>query len=163
MRGWALTRSRVGERSGQGGQFAGGLQRIAGRDDPPELVEPRRLSASRLTSRCPSCGGLNEPPNSPIRMPGRRAAGARARTAEFESAAEGRSRPGLARPAHPVFERGQLLDADRPARMHPAGGDADLGAEAELAAIGELGRGVVQQDGRIDLVEEALRRRRDLR
>ena len=34
--------------------------------------------------------------------------------------------------------------------MRP-GGDADLGAEAELAAIGELRRGVVQDDGRIDL------------
>ena len=33
-------------------------------------------------------------------------------------------------------------------------GDADLAAKAELAAIGELGRGVVQQDGGIDLVEE---------
>jgi hypothetical protein len=38
----------------------------------------------------------------------------------------------------------QLLDADRAARMHAAGGDADLGAEAEFAAIGELGRGVVE-------------------
>ena len=70
------------------------------------------------------------------------------------------SRPGLARAADAVFERGQLLDADRPARMHPAGGDADLGAEAELAAIGELGRGVVQHDGRIDLGQEALGGRR---
>jgi hypothetical protein len=41
--------------------------------------------------------------------------------------------------ADAVFERGELLDADRPARMHAAGRDADLGAEAELAAIGELG------------------------
>jgi hypothetical protein len=63
---------------------------------------------------------------------------------------------GPGRAAHAVFERGQLLDADRPARMHLAGGDADLGAHAELAAIGELRRGIVQQDGRIDLVEEAL-------
>ena len=38
--------------------------------------------------------------------------------------------------------------------MEAAGGDADLGAEAELAAIGELGRGVVQHDRGIDLVEE---------
>ena len=35
---------------------------------------------------------------------------------------------------------------DRAAGMHPAGGDADLRAEAELAAVGELGRGVVQHD-----------------
>jgi hypothetical protein len=65
----------------------------------------------------------------------------------------------LKEPAHAVFERCQLLDANRPARMHLAGGDADLGAHAELAAVGELGRGVVQQDGRVDLVEEPLDRR----
>ena len=28
-----------------------------------------RLSAVRATSRCPSCGGLNEPPKRPIRRP----------------------------------------------------------------------------------------------
>ena len=49
------------------------------------------------------------------------------------------------------LKRGELLDADRPARMQPAGGDADLGAEAELAAVGELRRGVVQHDRGIDL------------
>ncbi len=43
-----------------------------------------------------------------------------------------------------------------------AGGDADLGAEAELAAVGELRRGVVQHDRRIDLVEELLGCRRVL-
>jgi hypothetical protein len=40
--------------------------------------------------------------------------------------------------------------------MHLAGGDADLAAHAEFAAIGKLRRGIVQQDGGIDLVEEAL-------
>ena len=58
------------------------------------------------------------------------------------------SRPGLARAVHAVFEARQLLDADRAARVHPAGGDADLGAHAELAAVGELGGGVVQHDRR---------------
>ena len=43
--------------------------------------------------------------------------------------------------------------------MHAAGGDADLGPEAELAAVGELGRGVVQNDRRIDLPQETLGRR----
>ena len=42
--------------------------------------------------------------------------------------------------------------------MHAAGRDADLGAEAEFAAVGELSRGVVQHDGRIHLVQEFLRR-----
>jgi hypothetical protein len=35
-----------------------------------------------------------------------------------------------------------------------AGGDADLRAEAELAAVGELGRGVHQHDRAVDLAEE---------
>jgi len=39
-----------------------------------------------------------------------------------------------------------------------AGGDADLGAKAELAAVGELRRGVVQHDRGIDLIEKFLRR-----
>ena len=40
--------------------------------------------------------------------------------------------------------------------MEFAGGNPDLGAEAELAAIGELRRGVVQHDRGIDLAEEFL-------
>ena len=48
-----------------------------------------------------------------------------------------------------------MLDPDRAARMHTAGGNADLGAHADLAAVGELGRRIVQQDRRIEFVEEA--------
>jgi hypothetical protein len=59
--------------------------------------------------------------------------------------------PHLPATAHAVFERGQLLDADRPARMHTPGGDADLGTEAEFAAIGKLRRSIVQDDCGIDL------------
>ena len=62
-----------------------------------------------------------------------------------------RLRPRLAVAADAIFEAGELFDADRAAGVHLAGGDADLAAEAELAAIGELGRGVVEQDRRIDL------------
>src|ERR1700722_20719859 len=58
--------------------------------------------------------------------------------------------------AHPVLERAELLEPNRPARVHAPGGDADLGAEAELSAVGELGRGVVQDDRRIDLLQEPL-------
>ena len=47
-------------------------------------------------------------------------------------------------------------DADWAARMHLAGGDADLAAHAELAAIGKLCRGIVQENGGIDFGEEAL-------
>src|SRR5262245_28889094 len=49
-------------------------------------------------------------------------------------------RPHLPRPAHHVLEGGELLDADGAARVQAAGGDADLGAHPELAAVGELGR-----------------------
>src|SRR5687768_13935711 len=57
------------------------------------------------------------------------------------------SRPDLPGPADTVVEAGELLDADRPARMEAPGGNADLGAEAELPAVGELGGSVVQDDG----------------
>ncbi len=38
--------------------------------------------------------------------------------------------------------------------MQPAGRDPDLRAEAEFAAVGELGRGVMKHDGRIDLAQK---------
>ena len=38
--------------------------------------------------------------------------------------------------------------------MHAAGGDTDLAAEAELAAVGELSRSVVRDDGAIDLAQK---------
>jgi hypothetical protein len=58
--------------------------------------------------------------------------------------------PRLPAAMYAVFESRQLLDADRAPRVQPASRDADLGAEAELAAIGELRRGIVQNDRRID-------------
>src|SRR5581483_11025216 len=67
------------------------------------------------------------------------------------------SRPRLPTAAHAVFEARQLLDTDRPARVHSPGRDADFRAEAELAAIGELGRSVVQNDRGIDLGQKFLR------
>src|ERR1700676_5090963 len=57
-----------------------------------------------------------------------------------------RSRPGLPGAVNAIFEAGQLLGADRATRMELAGGDADLGAETEFAAIGELRRGIMQHD-----------------
>ncbi len=68
----------------------------------------------------------------------------------------GKSWPRLPAAAYAIFETGELLDPDRAARMHPPGGDADLGAEAELAAVGELRRGIVQHDRRIDFAQEFL-------
>src|ERR1700687_137913 len=67
------------------------------------------------------------------------------------------SRPRLPGAMDAVFETGQLLGADRAAGVKFPGGDADLRAEDELAAIGKLGRCVVQHDRRIDLVEKFAR------
>ena len=63
--------------------------------------------------------------------------------------ARGCSRPDLPRAADAVFEGGELLDPHGPSRMHAAGRDADLGAETEFTAIGELRRGIVQDDRRM--------------
>src|SRR5262249_7274530 len=68
------------------------------------------------------------------------------------------SRPDLPRTAHAIFEAGQLLDADRTARVKTASGDADLRAKPDLAAVGELRRGVVQHDRGIALAQELPRR-----
>src|SRR5690606_28713291 len=67
-----------------------------------------------------------------------------------------RSRPCLAAAAHDVLVAGQLLGADRAARVDPARCDADLGAHAELAAVRELRGRVVQQDRAVELAQETL-------
>src|SRR5262249_53327986 len=67
-------------------------------------------------------------------------------------------RPRLSVAAYAIFEAGQLFDSDRSTGVEPSGGNADLGAETELAAVGKLRRRVVQHDGRIDLAEKPLRR-----
>ena len=69
----------------------------------------------------------------------------------------GESRPGLSGTVDAVFEARQLLGAHGPPRVELAGGDTDLGAEAEFAAVGKLRRGVVQHDRGVDLVQEFLR------
>ena len=53
----------------------------------------------------------------------------------------------------PLF-RQQPFDADGPARVDPRGADADLGAEAEAEAVGEARRGVGEDAGRVDGVDE---------
>src|SRR5205807_7284593 len=142
-----------------------------------------RLIANRLMARWAICGGLNEPPSKPMRMPlvwiGMVLATDDEETdASFNGSTANafcltrflhanrctlrlktlcRSRPRLSGAVDPIFEAGQLLGADRAAGVEFAGGDPDLSAEAEFAAVGELRRGVVQHDRRIDLVEEPLR------
>ena len=57
-----------------------------------------------------------------------------------------------ARAAHHVLVTRQLLHAHRPAGVELIGRNADLRAHAELAAVGELCRGVVQHDRAVDLL-----------
>src|SRR3546814_20064011 len=66
-----------------------------------------------------------------------------------------RAWPDVAPATHLVLVAGQLLGANGAAGVQLAGGNADLGPPAELAAVGELGRGVVHHDAGIDLVQEA--------
>ena len=60
------------------------------------------------------------------------------------------SRSHLSRTSHHVLVTGQLLDPDRSACMKLVGRDPDLGAHAELAAVGELRGRVVQNDRAVD-------------
>src|SRR6478735_7942571 len=121
----------------------------------------RRLIANRLMARCAACGGLNEPPSRPTRMPlvwkGMACAADCDCISRVTARAGLRSRPRLPGAVNAIFEARQLLGADRAAGVEFAGGDADLGAEAEFATVGELRRCVVQHDRRIDFVEEFLR------
>src|SRR3982074_3615732 len=64
------------------------------------------------------------------------------------------SRPRLPGAVGAVFATGQLLGADRATGVKFAGGDPDFRAEAEFAAVGELGRCVMQHDRRIHFVEK---------
>src|SRR3954467_7399107 len=125
-----------------------------------------RLSANRLMARCAACGGLKEPPSRPMRMPlvwnGMAGVSDGATRTGFNGMSPARSRPRLPAAVHAIFEAGELLGSNRPAGVEFSGGDADLGAEAELAAVGKLRRCVMQHDRRIDLVEEFLRGRRIL-
>jgi len=48
-------------------------------------------------------------------------------------------RPNLPLPPHYILIGRELLSPHGTPRMEPVRGDADFGAEAELAAVGELG------------------------
>src|SRR6185312_2012159 len=75
-----------------------------------------------------------------------------------------RARPNLAanlaanlpRTAHNPLRAGQFAEPHRPAGVQFLGRDADFGAESELAAVGEPGRGVDHDDRGVDLGEESL-------
>src|SRR5205085_4382353 len=57
-----------------------------------------------------------------------------------------------------VLDRGELAQAHRTAGVQLLRTDPDLGAEAELLAVGEPRRGVHRHHGRVDLTAEAPRR-----
>ena len=111
-----------------------------------------RRRASSATWRWPSCAGLNDPPNRPTRLRLRspkRGTGSWIRgvfpTGVFNvtwSRCRARSGTYLPGAAHQVTVGGKLLQSDRPAGMDAPGGDADLGAETEFAAVAELRGGV---------------------
>src|SRR5262245_4401248 len=163
MRGWRASVLAATMRSGSGASPRVSLSGLPGVTSHHTRSRASRFIAIRQASRWASCGGSKVPPNRPICMPG--ACGGNATRPDGITRPAGRretsrqSRPDLPAAANAVFEAGELIDADRTARMKAAGGDADLGAEPKLAAVGELGGGVVQHDRGIDLTQEFLRRR----
>src|SRR4051794_20363630 len=66
------------------------------------------------------------------------------------------SAPGLAGAADDVLGGGELAEAHGAAGVELLGADADLGAEAELFAVDEAGRGVDEDGGGVDLGGEAV-------
>ena len=91
------------------------------------------------TRGAPRCGGLNVPP----RMPTRATRPLRQRT--------------WPSPSTRYLIRAQLAQADRPAGVELLRRVADLGAHAELAAVGEARRGVDVDAGRVDAALERAR------
>ena len=67
-----------------------------------------------------------------------------------------RSPPHLPVAVDDVLHARQLAQPHRAAGVQLLGGDADLGPEAELAAVDEAGRGVDEHGGGVDLATEAL-------
>src|SRR3546814_6876259 len=72
------------------------------------------------------------------------------------------SRPRLAAPAHEPFICGEPFERDGAARVQASRRDADLCPQAEFAAVGELGRGVVHDDRAVDIGQESFGHRRIL-
>ena len=100
-------------------------------------AELRRAPPARRAG-APRCGGLNVPPRMPTR-----ATPAQARTWPVA--------------LDQVLERAQLAQADRAAGVQLLRRVADLGAHAELAAVGEARRGVDVDAGRVDAALERAR------
>src|SRR5438067_9252892 len=63
--------------------------------------------------------------------------------------------PGLTVSPYDVLVGGELAERHRPPGVELLGGDADLGPEAELLAVGESGGGVDGDGARVDGADEA--------
>src|SRR5690349_11577256 len=90
--------------------------------------------SSSATRRCARWMGSNVPPRTPTPPAARRAM--RARAARLRLLAD------LTVATHLVLVRRELAQPHRSARVQAIGADADLGAEAELEAVGEARRRV---------------------
>src|SRR5690348_2664717 len=186
MRGWRASLRAAARRSASGARPRVSLSGLPGVTSHHTRSSPIRRIANRQAARCAAWGGSNVPPNRPMRMP--RACGGkigqprrsnRVATGRRESvsplmiserdpsrqiAAGGAGgltaalRPRLSVAAYAVFETGELFHADRSAGVEPPGGNANFGTEPEFAAVGKLGRGIVEHDGRVDLAQELFRR-----
>ena len=153
MRGWDVS-ARGSEALLERLEAARIFQRIARGDEPPDAVEPqalhrrRWLAARRLVRR--------------IERPAEQADAQAGTVRQREARLRGGSRliGVTGRPARWPRTRylKVMIDPDRAAGVEAAGRDADLGAEAEFPAVGELGRGVVQDYRRIHLGQEFFRR-----
>src|SRR5580700_193236 len=66
------------------------------------------------------------------------------------------SGPHLTRTLHTILVARELFDADRSSGVKAVRRDTNLGAHAELTAVGKLSRGVMQHDGAVDAGEKAL-------
>ena len=152
-------------RPSSGGKSVGRFQRIAGRNKPPDLIELQPFHRRFGGDAMAVMGRVKRASHHADALPRKTERGLTRREPKlccgiFRVNSEvplraSSLRPDLAVAAHLVLEARQLLDADRAARVHLAGCDADLAAEAEFAAIGELRRGVDEDDGRVDSIEEA--------
>ena len=101
---------------------------------------PSWSRASWAQTRCPMCGGLNVPPRTP------------------SVRATRRHGTHVAVALDHVLVGAQLAQADRAAGVELLGRVADLGAHAELAAVGEARRRVDVDAGRVDAELERARR-----
>src|SRR5579883_1802473 len=177
MRGCCASARAAAIRLARGARPLWSLSGLPGVTSHQTRSRPSCFMAIRQAARWAACGGSKLPPNRPMRMPracgGRctRPAASRALSGPIGAASEAvwqlcinavarrsknGSRPDLPGAVHAVFEAGELLHTDRSTRMEATGGDPDLSPEPELAAVGELGRGIVQDDRRIDFAQEFL-------